>query len=68
MADIGIWGLGAIASPAATDRLPLESGVGAGGRSERGDFAWKTVSGHYLMKSSGEVARLEATTARGGGL
>lgn len=41
MADIGIWGLGAIASPAATDRLPLESGVSAGGYSLRGEFVWK---------------------------
>lgn len=41
MADLGIWGLGAIASPAATDRLPLESGVGAGGYSLRGEFVWK---------------------------
>lgn len=41
MPDIGIWGLGAIASPAATDRIALESGVGAGGYSERGEFVWK---------------------------
>lgn len=48
MADIGIWGLGAIASPAATDRLPLESGVGAGGYSTRGEFVWKDASGNYI--------------------
>lgn len=67
MADLGIWGLGAIASPAATDRVALESAPGAGGYSERGDFAWKTAAGYYHMKSSSEIARFETTTVRGSG-
>lgn len=67
MADLGIWGLGAIASPAATDRIALESGVGAGGYSERGDFFHKTAAGHFLAKGAGEIARVETTTARGSG-
>ena len=53
MADIGIWGLGAIASPAATDRLPLESGVGAGGYSTRGDFLFWNGSNRYFASRSG---------------
>lgn len=67
MADIGIWGLGAIASPAATDRLPLESGVGAGGYSARGDFFHKTSAGFYLAKGAGEIAIFETTAPRGTG-
>lgn len=53
MADIGIWGLGAIASPAATDRLPLETGIGAGGYSLRGDFLFWNGSNRYFASRSG---------------
>lgn len=52
MADLGIWGLGAIASPAATDRLALESSAGAGGYSERSEFIWRGADGHYRAGGS----------------
>jgi hypothetical protein len=67
MADIGIWGLGAIASPAATDRLPLETGVGAGGYSQRGDFFHKNAAGLFVAGGVGEIAAIVTAAARGGG-
>ena len=42
MADIDVWALGGpIASPAATHRIPIATGSGAGGYSLRSEFVWK---------------------------
>jgi len=46
MADTDVWALGSISSPAATDRVPIATGSGAGGYSERSDFIWLSDS-HY---------------------
>jgi len=50
MADIDVWGLSAIGSPAAADRIPIATGSGAGGYSLRGSFSWRTA-GNYLISS-----------------
>jgi len=49
MADTDVWALGGpIASPAATDRVPVATTSGAGGYSARGEFVWKDASGNYI--------------------
>ena len=49
MADTDVWGLGAIASPAGTDRVPVATTSGAGGYSPRSHFVWRDASGDYKM-------------------
>ncbi len=47
MADTDVWALGAISSPAATDRVPIATGSGAGGYSERSEFIWLSDSYYW---------------------
>lgn len=78
MADTDVWALSSIGSPAATDRIPIATGSGAGGYSLRGEFLWVNNSGNvglgeaapaakFHVKSSGGMVRLETTTVRGSG-
>lgn len=48
MADTDVWALGAISSPAATDRIPLAAGSGAGGYSLRSQFIWSDADGKFI--------------------
>lgn len=52
MADTDVWALGAISTPAATDRVPIASGSLAGGYSLRGDFVWKQANGKYYAAAA----------------
>lgn len=49
--DEDLWLLDPIAVPAATDRLGLATGPGAGGRSVRGDFAWRHPNGYLFARA-----------------
>lgn len=48
MADTDVWALGAISSPAATDRVPLAAGSGAGGYSLRSQFIFSDADGKFI--------------------
>lgn len=52
MADIDVWGLSAIGSPAAADRIPIATGAGAGGYSLRGSFAYRVTAGYLLCNAA----------------
>lgn len=47
MADTDVWALSSIGSPAATDRIPIATGSGAGGYSLRGSFLWAGGTGDF---------------------
>lgn len=58
MADAELWGpdFALITTPAATDRMPLATGAGVGGYSERGEFCWRNVDGQYVVGGNGSAA------------
>ena len=64
MADTDVWALSSIGSPAATDRIPIATGSGAGGYSLRGSFIWKDASG--VFNGDGAVVAGSAASTAGG--
>jgi len=48
MADTDVWALGSILSPAATDRVPIATGSGAGGHSLRSEFVYADADGKFI--------------------
>lgn len=62
-----VWALSAIASPVATDRIPIATGSNTGGYSPRSEFAWRLSTGEFDVFGGNTAKTVMEFGSAGGG-